>query len=47
MSKLEDSNENDSLKYIPPKPQNIVSKKIEPLKATECVFASALIGHEW
>ncbi|CAB3237173.1 unnamed protein product [Arctia plantaginis] len=47
MSKQTDSNENDSLKYIPPKPQHIVPKKREPSKASECIFACALIVHEW
>ncbi|KAH9633975.1 hypothetical protein HF086_001177 [Spodoptera exigua] len=37
---------NDSLKYVPPKPQNIPQKQ-EQTKSTECIFACALIGHEW
>lgn len=41
-----DGKANDSLKYVPPKPQNIVPKP-EPAKTTECIFACALIGHEW
>lgn len=46
-SRNKDGNDNDSLKYVPPKPQNIMPKKKESSKATECVFACALIGHEW
>lgn len=37
---------NDSLKYVPPKPETI-PKKTEQPKATECVLACALIGNEW
>ncbi|XP_075986123.1 uncharacterized protein LOC142983141 [Anticarsia gemmatalis] len=46
-SKSEDKTENDSLKYVPPKPQNIAPIKKEQIKTTECVFASALVAHEW
>lgn len=48
VSKTTEAPANDSLKYVPPKPQNIPPKpKQEQPKTTECVFACALIGHEW
>ncbi|XP_026764078.2 FK506-binding protein 15 [Galleria mellonella] len=38
--------ENETLKYIPPKPHNLAVKP-EETKSTECVFACALLGYEW
>ncbi|XP_026725965.1 FK506-binding protein 5-like [Trichoplusia ni] len=39
---------NDTLKYIPPKPQNIPPKpKPEQMKTTDVIFACSLFGHEW
>ncbi|KAF9419268.1 hypothetical protein HW555_004195, partial [Spodoptera exigua] len=45
-AKTSEEKSNDSLKYVPPKPQNIPQKQ-EQTKSTECIFACALIGHEW
>lgn len=38
----QDGSENESLKYTPPKPA-----KKEEQKATQCIFACALMGYEW
>ncbi|KAJ8734093.1 hypothetical protein PYW07_014644 [Mythimna separata] len=46
VSKTNEGKSNDSLKYVPPKPQSIIPKP-ETIKTTECIFACALIGHEW
>ncbi|KAM3966696.1 uncharacterized protein ACR2FA_012237 [Aphomia sociella] len=45
-SRKEEKVENESLKYIPPKPQNLTIKP-EETKATECIFACTLFGYEW
>lgn len=45
-AKTSEEKSNDSLKYVPPKPQNVPPKQ-EQTKSTECIFACALIGHEW
>ncbi|KAJ0181134.1 hypothetical protein K1T71_003219 [Dendrolimus kikuchii] len=37
--------ENNSLKYTPPK-QNI-NRKVEETKASQCIFACALLAYEW
>ncbi|CAH0600584.1 unnamed protein product [Chrysodeixis includens] len=47
-SKIVEEPVNNTLKYIPPKPQNIPPKpKPEQTKTTEVIFACSLFGHEW
>ncbi|KAJ8734725.1 hypothetical protein PYW08_013975 [Mythimna loreyi] len=46
VSKTNEGKSNESLKYVPPKPQSTIPKQ-EIIKTTECIFACALIGHEW
>lgn len=41
-SRKDDGTENESLKYTPPK-----ALKPEEPKATQCIFACALLGYEW
>ncbi|CAG9783078.1 unnamed protein product [Diatraea saccharalis] len=45
-SRNEDITENESLKYTPPKPTNLIPKP-EEQKPTQCIFACALVGYEW
>lgn len=39
--------ENESLKYIPPKPVDSTAKPVEDTKATKCIFACALTAYVW
>lgn len=39
--------ENESLKYIPPKPVDTTLKPVEDTKTTKCIFACALTAYVW
>lgn len=41
------ANENESLKYTPPKPVDNTTSKPVDAKTTECVFACALTAYVW
>lgn len=45
-SKRQENKENESLKYTPPRQQNVI-QKLDDSKLTQCIFACAVTGHEW